>query len=53
MMVSTYQPYLSDHTLPKPLRQRIRELILAHAETKDIVDQLKTSKEYVYKRGAN
>ena len=48
-MVSTYQPYLSDHTLPKPLRQRIRELILAQAATKDIVDQLKTSKEYVYK----
>jgi hypothetical protein len=48
-VVSTYQPYLSDHTLPKPLRQRIRELILAQAATKDIVDQLKTSKEYVYK----
>ena len=48
-MVSTYQPYLSDHTLPKPLRQRIRELILAQATTKDIVNQLKTSKEYVYK----
>lgn len=49
MVVSTYQPYLSDHTLPKSLRQRIRELILAQAATKDIVDQLKTSKEYVYK----
>ncbi|MGB8188684.1 MAG: hypothetical protein WCE91_03725 [Nitrososphaeraceae archaeon] len=40
---------MSDHTLPKSLRQRIRELILAQAATKDIVDQLKTSKEYVYK----
>jgi hypothetical protein len=49
MVVSTYQPYLSDRTLPKPLRLRIRELILADAATKDIVDQLKTSKEYVYK----
>ena len=49
MVVSTYQPYLSDHTLPKSLRQRIRELILAQAATKEIVDQLKTSKEYVYK----
>ena len=38
-----------DHTLPKSLRQRIRELILAQAATKEIVDQLKTSKEYVYK----
>jgi hypothetical protein len=48
-VVSTYQPYLSDHTLPKPLRQRIRELLLAEAPTKNIVDQLKTTREYVYK----
>jgi hypothetical protein len=48
-VVSICQPYLSDHTLPKSLRQRIRELILSQAATKEIVDQLKTSKEYVYK----
>ena len=53
MVVSTYQPYLSDHTLPKSLRQRIRELILAQAATKEIVDQLRHPRSMCTKRGEN
>jgi hypothetical protein len=47
--VSVYYPYLSDHSLPKSKRQQIRDLILSKAKTEDIVDQVNTTKEYVYK----
>jgi len=40
---------LSNSTTPKTKRERIRELILASSPTKYIVDQVHTSKEYVYK----
>jgi hypothetical protein len=40
---------LSNHTPPITKRQRIRDLILAKAKTKDIVDQVGTTREYVYK----
>ena len=40
---------MSNRTLPKSKRELIRDLILAKATTEDIVDQVKTTKEYVYK----
>lgn len=38
-----------DHTLPRTKRERIRELVLAKSATKDIVEEVNTTKEYVYK----
>ncbi|MGA8916708.1 MAG: hypothetical protein WB474_12040, partial [Nitrososphaeraceae archaeon] len=40
---------MSNHTSPKTKRQRIRDLILADAKIKDIIDQVGTTREYVYK----
>jgi hypothetical protein len=40
---------LTRHTSPNTKRQRIRDLILSEAKIEDIVDKVKTTKEYVYK----
>jgi hypothetical protein len=40
---------LTRHTSPNSKRQRIRDLILSEAKVEDIVDEVKTTKEYVYK----
>jgi hypothetical protein len=40
---------MSNHTLPPTKRQRIRELILAEAKLNDIIDEVGTTQEYVYK----
>lgn len=38
-----------DHTSPKTKGKQIRDLILANSTTKEIVDKVGTTKEYVYK----
>jgi len=40
---------MSNHALPRTKRQRIRELILAEAKLNDIIDEVGTTQEYVYK----
>lgn len=40
---------MTRHTSPNTKRQRIRDLILSEAKIEDIVDEVKTTKEYVYK----
>lgn len=40
---------MTRHTSPNSKRQRIRDLILSEAKIEDIVDEVKTTKEYVYK----
>jgi hypothetical protein len=40
---------LTRHTSLNSKRQRIRDLILSEAKVEDIVDEVKTTKEYVYK----
>ena len=40
---------MSNHPLPRTKRQRIRELILAEAKLNDIIDEVGTTQEYVYK----
>jgi hypothetical protein len=40
---------LTRYTSPISKRQRIRDLILSEARVEDIVDEVKTTKEYVYK----
>ena len=40
---------MTRHTSPNSKRQRIRDLILSEAKVEDIVDEVKTTKEYVYK----
>lgn len=40
---------MSNLTSPKTKRQRIRDLILAKAKVRDIIDQVGTTREYVYK----
>jgi len=40
---------LTRYTSPNSKRQRIRDLILSEAKVEDIVDEVKTTKEYVYK----
>ena len=40
---------MTHHTSPNTKRQRIRDLILSEAKIEDIVDEVKTTKEYVYK----
>ena len=40
---------MTRYTSPNSKRQRIRDLILSEAKVEDIVDEVKTTKEYVYK----
>ena len=47
--MSIEQPDLYDHTSPKTKAQQIRDLILAKATTKQIVEKVGTTEEYVYK----
>ena len=41
--------YLTHHTSPNSKRQRIRELIISEDKIEDIVNEVKTTKEHVYK----